>query len=222
MSWLDDRRGLKLSSYDELQRWSVDDLEGFWSAIWEFYRDPCPRALRARARRGARCPARSGSRARASTTPSTWSAATRTATRSPSLAQSQTRPPLELTFGELRELVGRARAGLQRLGVGPGDRVVAYLPNIPETLAAFIATASLGAIWATCAPEFGARSVDRPLRADRAAGDARGRRLRLPRPLRRPSRRGRGDPRARCRRSSTWSGCPTATRPCPTRPAGTS
>ncbi len=58
-----------------------------------------------------------------------------------------------------REQVARARAGLQRLGVGPGDRVVAYLPNIPETLVAFLATASLGAIWATCAPEFGARSV---------------------------------------------------------------
>ena len=75
------------------------------------------------------------------------------------VARSQTRAPLELTFGELRELAGRVRAGLQRLGVRPGDRVVAYLPNIPETLAAFIATASLGAIWATCAPEFGARSV---------------------------------------------------------------
>ena len=60
------------------------------------------------------------------------------------------------------------RAGLQRLGVGPGDRVAAYLPNIPETLIAFIATASLGAIWAACAPEFGAAQRDRPLRADRA------------------------------------------------------
>ncbi|MBV9336433.1 MAG: acetoacetate--CoA ligase, partial [Solirubrobacterales bacterium] len=69
------------------------------------------------------------------------------------------RAPFELSFGELRELAGRVRAGLQRLGVSNGDRVVAYLPNIPETLAAFIATASLGAIWATCAPEFGARSV---------------------------------------------------------------
>ena len=75
------------------------------------------------------------------------------------LARSQTREPFELTFGELREQVARARAGLQRLGVGPGDRVVAYLPNIPETLVAFLATASLGAIWATCPPEFGARSV---------------------------------------------------------------
>ena len=75
------------------------------------------------------------------------------------VGRSQTRAPVELTFGDLREQVARARAGLQRLGVGPGDRVVAYLPNIPETLVAFLATASLGAVWATCAPEFGPRSV---------------------------------------------------------------
>src|ERR671931_1885265 len=75
------------------------------------------------------------------------------------LARSQTRADFELTFGDLREQVARARLGLQRLGIGPGDRVVAYLPNIPETLVAFLAAASLGAIWATCAPEFGPRSV---------------------------------------------------------------
>ena len=66
---------------------------------------------------------------------------------------------MELTWEQLRDQVARARAGLHRLGVGRGDRVVAYLPNIPETLVAFLATASLGAIWASCAPEFGARSV---------------------------------------------------------------
>ena len=75
------------------------------------------------------------------------------------LARSQTRGPLELTFADLREQVTAARAGLQGLGVGPGDRVVGYLPNIPETLIAFLATASLGAIWAACPPEFGPRSV---------------------------------------------------------------
>ena len=75
------------------------------------------------------------------------------------VARSQSRDPFEVTFGELRDQVARARAGLERLGVGPGDRVVAYLPNIPETLVAFLATASLGAVWATCAPEFGARAV---------------------------------------------------------------
>jgi acetoacetyl-CoA synthetase len=64
-----------------------------------------------------------------------------------------------LTFAELREQVRRVRCGLQRLGVGEGDRVVAYLPNIPETLIAFLATASLGAVWAGCAPEFGSLAV---------------------------------------------------------------
>ena len=66
---------------------------------------------------------------------------------------------MQLTFAQLRDQIARARAGFQRLGVGPGDRVVAYLPNVPETLIAFAAAASLGAIWASCAPEFGARSV---------------------------------------------------------------
>ena len=67
--------------------------------------------------------------------------------------------PGQFTFAEFREQVARARAGLARLGVGPGDRVVAYLPNIPETLVAFAATASLGAVWASCAPELGVRAV---------------------------------------------------------------
>ena len=75
------------------------------------------------------------------------------------IARSDTRGPIDVTFAELREQVAAARAGLRELGVGPGDRVVGYLPNIPETLVAFLASASLGAIWATCPPEFGPRSV---------------------------------------------------------------
>jgi acetoacetyl-CoA synthetase len=75
------------------------------------------------------------------------------------VARSNTRGPIELTFGELRDQVARARAGLKRLGVDRGDRVAAFLPNIPETLIAFLATASLGAIWASVSPEFGVRSV---------------------------------------------------------------
>ncbi|WP_370290029.1 acetoacetate--CoA ligase [Nocardioides sp.] len=72
---------------------------------------------------------------------------------------SQTRGPVTLTFAELRAQVARVRAGLERLGVGPGDRVAAVLPNIPETVVAYLATASLGAVWASCAPEFGVQSV---------------------------------------------------------------
>jgi acetoacetyl-CoA synthetase len=158
MAWLAEHRGHDFAEYDELQRWSVRDLEGFWGAVWDFYaihaHSPFERVLNSPQMLGAE-----------------WFPGARLnyaehlvgreedRDEIAVVAQSQTRPPLELTFGELRQEAARIRVGLQRLGVGRGDRVVAYLPNIPETLAAFIATASLGAIWAACAPEFGARSV---------------------------------------------------------------
>jgi len=72
---------------------------------------------------------------------------------------SELRPLRAMTWGELRTLTARTAAGLRALGVGPGDRVAAYLPNIPETVAAMLACASIGAVWSSAAPEFGARSV---------------------------------------------------------------
>jgi acetoacetyl-CoA synthetase len=158
MNFLRDERGRDFADYDGLWGWSVTDLEGFWESIWDFYgvrsHTPYERVLGSREMPGAEW----------------FPGATLNCAehmvgldedlqRVAIIGQSQTRPRVELTFGELRDQVARARAGLQRLGVGPGDRVAAYLPNIPETVVAFIATASLGAIWSTCAPEFGARSV---------------------------------------------------------------
>jgi acetoacetyl-CoA synthetase len=158
LTWLRDERGRDLNDYDELWRWSVTDLEGFWGAIWDFFglraHAPFERVLGSAAMPGAQW--FPGARLNyAEHLLGTDEDRERVAV----VARSQTRPPIELTFGELRDQVARARAGLQRLGVGPGDRVVAYMPNIPETLVAFAATVSLGAVWATCAPEFGARSV---------------------------------------------------------------
>jgi len=75
------------------------------------------------------------------------------------IARSQSRDAVTLTWAELREQVARAAAGLRRLGVGPGDRVAAYAPNCAETLVVFLAAASIGAVWSSCAPEFGVRSV---------------------------------------------------------------
>ena len=69
------------------------------------------------------------------------------------------RPPRTLSYGELAREVGAVAAGLRRLGVGRGDRVAAYLPNIPETLVAFLAAASIGAVWSSCPPEFGVGAV---------------------------------------------------------------
>ena len=196
LEWLRETRGIDHAGYDELWRWSVDDLEGFWGSLWDFFEvrahTPYERVLGSREMPGRRVVHRLAPELRRAHA----RAATRTPIGSPSLARSQTRDDFELTFGDLREQVARARVGLQRLGVGPGDRVVAYLPNIPETLVAFLATASLGAIWATCAPEFGPRSViDRfgQLAPEAAAGD---RRLPLRREADRPARRGGRDPAA--------------------------
>jgi acetoacetyl-CoA synthetase len=158
LDWLAAERGVALDDYDALFRWSVDELEGFWASIWDFFgvraHAPYDRVLSERVMPGARW--FEGARLNyAEHVVGTDEDAERVAV----VARSQTRAAFELTFGELRERVARARAGLERLGVGPGDRVVAYLPNIPETLVAFLATASIGAVWATCAPEFGARAV---------------------------------------------------------------
>ncbi|MEY2435190.1 MAG: acetoacetyl-CoA synthetase [Acidimicrobiaceae bacterium] len=156
LTWLEAERGLRFQGYADLWRWSVDDLEGFWSSIWDHFdvvsHTPYERVLADRKMPGA-----------------TWfSGATLNyaehALRSRGagsavVSRSQTRPPVDLEWDELRDQVSRARAGLARAGVGRGDRVAAYLPNIAETLVAFLATASLGAVWSSCAPEFGTRSV---------------------------------------------------------------
>jgi acetoacetyl-CoA synthetase len=153
--WLHARRGLDVASYGELHAWSVTDLDGFWSAVAEFsgvrfHRRPTA-VLGRREMPGAEWfPGATLNYAEHALVGHEGTAV---------VAYSQTRDRVELDWAQLRDQVARARAGLRRLGVGRGDRVVAYAPNIPETLVAFLATASLGAVWASCAPEFGARSV---------------------------------------------------------------
>jgi acetoacetyl-CoA synthetase len=75
------------------------------------------------------------------------------------IGESQSRASTQLTYCELRDAVARCAAALRTLGVGEGDRVAAYLPNCPEAVVALLATASLGAVWSSCAPEFGVRAV---------------------------------------------------------------
>ncbi|MDY7102753.1 MAG: AMP-binding protein [Actinomycetota bacterium] len=150
--------GLRFADYGELWRWSVTELDAFWSSICTFFdvhlHSPPEAVLPSRAMPGTRWfPGATLNYAEHLLRPPADPDATAV------IAHSQTRDPRSLTHAELATHVARARAGLRRLGVGPGDRVVAYLPNIPEAVIAFIATASLGAIWASCAPEFGVRSV---------------------------------------------------------------
>jgi acetoacetyl-CoA synthetase len=158
MSWLEAERGLAFDHYEALQQWSVDDLEGFWGSLWDYFEikayTPYERVLASDAMPGAQW-FKGATLNFAAHMLGTDEDTDRVAV----VAYSQSRDRIELTFGDLREQVARARAGLLRLGVKPGDRVVAYLPNIPETLIACIATASIGAVWATTPPEFGERSV---------------------------------------------------------------
>jgi acetoacetyl-CoA synthetase len=158
LRFLERERGLTFADHDALHAWSVSDLDAFWQSIWDFFgvRSATPH---------------SAVLADATMPGAVWSPGATLnwaehavgAWRDPSglaiLERSQTRPLRETTRGELADLVARARAGFQRLGVGRGDRVVAYLPNITETAVAYLATLSLGAVWASCAPEFGHRAI---------------------------------------------------------------
>lgn len=144
----------EFADYAELHRWSVEDLDGFWRAIRDHFgvEGLSDEVLATREMPGA-----------------TWfpgSAINYAAhllqgdpEQTAVVAYSQTREKQELSFGDLADRVARCRAGLRRLGVGRDDRVVGFLPNIPEAVVAYLACASLGAVWAACAPEFGARSV---------------------------------------------------------------
>jgi acetoacetyl-CoA synthetase len=157
MRWLETERGLSFGGYEELWRWSVGDLEGFWKSIWDFFGveadgEPSP-ALASRAMPGA-----------------SWFPGTslnyaehvfagKDDAETAILHASELRELSELSWGELRAQVAAIAAGLRGLGVEPGDRVVAYMPNIPEAIVAFLATASIGAVWSSCSPDFGPASV---------------------------------------------------------------
>jgi acetoacetyl-CoA synthetase len=160
MRWVGEREGdaAGFVDYEQLRQWSVCEIERFWAAIWEFCEvrasRPYERVLPERTMPGAR-----------------WFAGAELnyaenmllRERDPSavavLHCSELRELQSMTWGELTAEVARVAGGLRALGVERGDRVVAYMPNIPETLIAFLACASIGAIWSSAAPEFGARSV---------------------------------------------------------------
>jgi acetoacetyl-CoA synthetase len=162
MRWAGARGGREFADYDELWRWSVEEVEDFWASIWEFCGVRASRAyeqvLDAR-----RMPGASWFEGAELNYAENMLGRGRDGERDPAavavLHSSELRELAELTWGELSAQVAAAAGGLRALGVGRGDRVVAYMPNIPETLIAFLATASIGAIWSSAAPEFGARSV---------------------------------------------------------------
>lgn len=156
MGWLGGTGRGRFDSYDALYAWSIADNDAFWLAVWEYFdvqSDRKPNVALAK-----------------SVMPdAVWfegcnlnyaeHALRHRRDGAAIVSASQTRATSEMSWDELADAVSRARTGLIRLGVGRGDVVAAYLPNISETVVAFLATASLGAIWTCCAPEFGTQAV---------------------------------------------------------------
>ncbi|MFE7380067.1 acetoacetate--CoA ligase [Streptomyces zhihengii] len=147
--------------YSALHRWSVDELETFWGAVAEWFdirfATPYSRVLADRSMPGAQW--------FPGATLNYAEHALRTAddperAHEPALLHvDETHDPVPTSWTELRRQVGALAAELRALGVRPGDRVSGYLPNIPEAVTALLATAAVGAVWTSCAPDFGARSV---------------------------------------------------------------
>jgi acetoacetyl-CoA synthetase len=157
MRWLAAEHGHDFSTYEELWRWSIEDLEGFWSSIWDYFE------VQADGEPGAALSGHEMPGARWFEGTSLNYAERVFAGKDDGqvaiLHASELRELEQLTWAELREQVAAVAAGLRSLGVEPGDRVVAYLPNIPEAIVAFLAGASIGAIWSSCSPDFGPASV---------------------------------------------------------------
>jgi len=157
MQWLATTRGLQFTTYDELWRWSVGELEAFWESLWEYFQirsaTPYSRVLSSHAMPGARW-------FEGATLNYVEHVFRRATPEHPAaLFQSERQPLTPISWADLERQVASVAAALRGLGVGPGDRVVGYVPNIPQALVAFLAAASLGAVWSSCSPDFGSPSV---------------------------------------------------------------
>lgn len=157
MKWLEREKGLSFDSRDALWRWSVTHLEDFWASLWDYFdikaSKPYTRVLSERKMPGA-----------------VWFEGAElnyaehvfrmaSPDRPAMLFRSERQQMREVSWDELYQKVSSVAKALRDMGVKRGDRVVAYMPNIPETLMAFLACASIGATWSSCSPDFGTKSV---------------------------------------------------------------
>ena len=159
MHWLEGRRGLHHDGYEELWRWSVTEPAAFWSAVWDYFdvlgdRGDGP-VLAGEAMPDVRWFTGATLNYARNALRTAWTDPDRTAI----IFDSERARAGSLSYGQLAQQVARVARGLRELGVGRGARVAALLPNVPEAIIGLLATASLGAIWSSCSPDFGARSV---------------------------------------------------------------
>ncbi len=160
-NWLRDQRGLTFDTYNDLWRWSVSDLEGFWQSMWDYFEMESPTPHKAAISKNVMPGA-------------VWFDGAKTnyahqVLRHVQPADAAGFPAVishnekglrrEMSWPELRRQVAALALHLQAQGLQPGDRVAAYLPNIPEAMVAFLATVSVGGVWSICAPDMGTNAV---------------------------------------------------------------
>ena len=155
--WMARHRGLHFAGYGELWRWSVENVAPFWQSIWDYFEVHSDAPVTA-VLPDARMPgARWFEGARLNYVEQVFRHAR---SNQPAIRYAGEAVPLaELSWAELQRQVASVAAALREMGVGHGDRVAAYLPNIPQAVVAFLATASIGAVWSVCAPEMGSVAV---------------------------------------------------------------
>ncbi|MBK6360116.1 MAG: acetoacetate--CoA ligase [Comamonadaceae bacterium] len=160
-NWLRDTRGLSFDSYDALWRWSTTELDAFWQSIWDYFdlRSPTPHTavLAKNVMPGAKW--FPGAQANYAQQVLRHVGPAHAAGFAAIISRNEKGQQHELSWPELRRQVASLALHLREAGVQPGDRVAAYLPNIPETMVAFLATVSIGAVWSVCAPDMGTNAV---------------------------------------------------------------
>jgi acetoacetyl-CoA synthetase len=160
-NWLRDQRGLSFEHYNDLWQWSVSDLECFWQSMWDYFEMESPTPHKAAISQNVMPGA-------------VWFEGAKTnyahqVMRHVQPADAAGFPAVislnekglrrEMSWPELRRQVAALALHLQAQGLQPGDRVAAYLPNIPEAMVAFLATVSVGGVWSICAPDMGTNAV---------------------------------------------------------------
>jgi acetoacetyl-CoA synthetase len=159
--WLAQQRGLRFDDYDALWRWSTTDLPAFWQSIWDYFEMHSPTAHSAVLSGGTMPHVKwfEGAQVNYARQVLRHVAPAHAAGMLAIISDDETGRVRELSWPELQRQVASLALCLRELGIGRGDRVAAYLPNVPETMIAFLACASLGAVWSVCAPDMGTAAV---------------------------------------------------------------
>ena len=160
-NWLEDKRGLRFDSYDALWQWSVTDLDAFWQSIWDYFelQSPTPHSAALSDDRMPQAQWFPGAQVNYATQVLRHASAAHAAGMAAIISEDELGNVSELSWPELKSQVASLAIRLQEMGVERGDRVAAYLPNIPETIVSCLACVSIGAVWSVCAPDMGTPAV---------------------------------------------------------------